>query len=94
MDGAISRVKLLLARSMGDESWAERIDDDADIINEIGLDSVQLIGFFLLVEDEFDLELDFDRLEMDGLYSVRSFCEFLLTHDSATDSATHDSMSA
>ena len=79
-DGAISRVKLLLARTLDDESWAQRIDDEADIINDLGLDSVQLISFFLMVEDEFDLELDFDRLEMDGLYSVRSFCDFLRSH--------------
>ncbi len=80
MDEAISRVKLLLARTLDDESWAQRIDDEADIINDLGLDSIQLISFFLMVEDEFDLELDFDRLEMDGLYSVRSFCEFLRSH--------------
>ncbi|XRQ09021.1 acyl carrier protein [Actinomadura welshii] len=73
-------MKRLLARSLDDESWADRIEDDADIINDLGLDSVQLIGFFLLVEDEFDLELDFDRLEIGGLYSVRSFCEFLRSH--------------
>jgi acyl carrier protein len=82
VDDTISRVKLLLARSIGDESWAERIGDDADIINDLGLDSVQLIGFFLQVEDEFDLELDFDRLEINGLYSLRSFCDFLRSHDS------------
>jgi acyl carrier protein len=80
VDGVVSRVKLLLARTAGDESAAERIGDDADIINDIGLDSVQLIGFFLMVEDEFDLELDFDRLDIGGLYSVRSFCEFVRSH--------------
>jgi len=88
VDGAISTVKLLLARSLEDESCAERIGDDDDIINDLGLNSVQLVGFFLMVEDEFDIELDFDRLEIDGLYSVRSFCEFLKSHDPvSSDSA-------
>jgi acyl carrier protein len=81
VDESISRVKLLLARSLEDESCADGIRDDADIINDLGLNSLQLVGFFLMVEDEFDIELDFDRLEMDGLYSVRSFCDFLRSHD-------------
>jgi acyl carrier protein len=84
MDETASRVKLLLARSLGDEAWAGQIGDDADIINDLGLDSVQLIGFFLLVEDEFDIELDFDRLEIDGLYSIGAFCEFLRSHHSVS----------
>ncbi|MFC6080081.1 acyl carrier protein [Sphaerisporangium aureirubrum] len=80
MDQVLVRVKQLLARALGDETMAEHIGDDDDIIQGLGLDSVQLIGFLLTVEDEYDLELDFDRLEIDGLYSVRAFCEFVLSH--------------
>jgi acyl carrier protein len=94
VDETASRVKLLLARSLGDEEWAGQIGDDADIINDLGLDSVQLIGFFLLVEDEFDIELDFDRLEIDGLYSIKSFCEFLRTHHAVSAGSVGDSVGA
>ncbi|MFD2876795.1 phosphopantetheine-binding protein [Paenibacillus rhizoplanae] len=30
-----------------------------DIVNEVGLDSLQMINFILRIEDEFEIEFDF-----------------------------------
>lgn len=74
----LHRLKVLAARVLGEPATAERIGDDADLVDELGLDSIQMIQFLLGTEDEFDLELDFDALELDHIRSVRLFAEFVL----------------
>jgi acyl carrier protein len=70
------RVKAVLGGIIGQDLVAD-ITDDTGIVNELGLDSIQMITFLLRIEDEFDLELDFESLELVQLDSVRQFCEFV-----------------
>ncbi|WTW93981.1 acyl carrier protein [Streptomycetaceae bacterium NBC_01309] len=74
----LRRLKVLAARALGDPDMAGRIGDDADLVDELGLDSIQMIQFLLGTEDEFDLELDFEALELDHIRSVRLFAVFVL----------------
>lgn len=53
------------------------ISSDDDIINDIGIDSLQLINLILKVEDEFDVEIDFDEFQMDDLTSVERFFNYI-----------------
>jgi acyl carrier protein len=53
------------------------ISDDTDIINDIGLDSLQMVAFMLKLEEELDIEIDFDNLDFSDLTSVSSLCNFL-----------------
>ncbi|SEC30925.1 acyl carrier protein [Streptomyces sp. 3213] len=70
------RVKAVLGGILGQDLVAD-ITEDTGIVNELGLDSIQMITFLLRIEDEFDLELDFESLELAQLDSVRQFCEFV-----------------
>ncbi|MDX3103780.1 acyl carrier protein [Nonomuraea angiospora] len=83
MDDLLPQIKSMLAEALGDGWAAEELGDDADIIRELGMDSIQLINFLFMVEDKFDVELDFDRLDIEGLYSIRAFCGFVLAHVNA-----------
>ena len=53
------------------------LSDDTDIINDIGLDSLQMVTFMLKLEEELDIQIDFDNLDFTTLMSVRSLCDFL-----------------
>lgn len=55
------------------------ISDDTDIINDVGLDSLQMVTFMLKLEEELDIEIDFGSLDFSTLTSVSSLCEFLTT---------------
>ncbi|WP_346115626.1 acyl carrier protein, partial [Nonomuraea maheshkhaliensis] len=79
MDDLLPQIKSMLAEALGDDWTAEELGDDADIIRELGMDSIQLISFLFMVEERFDVELDFDRLDIEGLYSIRAFCGFVLS---------------
>jgi acyl carrier protein len=67
------RVAAVLAEVLGFGDADEPIGSDTDLIDELGLDSLQAITFLLRIEDEFDIELDYDGLVLDQLRSVRVF---------------------
>lgn len=53
------------------------LSDDTDIINDIGLDSLQMVTFMLKLEEELGIQIDFDNLDFSTLMSVGSLCDFL-----------------
>jgi acyl carrier protein len=78
MDDLMPRLKALLAEILGDDAMASAIDDQADMVNDLGLDSIQMITFLLSVEDEFDVNLDFENLDLSDLTSLSRFHAFVL----------------
>ncbi|SCW51566.1 acyl carrier protein [Paenibacillus tianmuensis] len=50
---------------------------ETDIVNEVGLDSLQMINFVLAIEDAFDVEIDFDHFQLEHLNSIQAFVAFL-----------------
>ncbi|SMD15975.1 acyl carrier protein [Kibdelosporangium aridum] len=70
-------IKTVLAGVLGTGITPAEIGSDADLVEEYGLDSLQTISFLLGIEDAFDLELDYETLELDHLRSVRQFAEFI-----------------
>ncbi|WP_054741176.1 acyl carrier protein [Cellulosilyticum ruminicola] len=71
------KIKEILVEVSEKPELMEALQGDFNIIEEVGLDSLQMINFILRVEDEFDVEIDFDEFDYDNLQSVSSFCEFL-----------------
>jgi len=53
------------------------INPSTDILNELGLDSLQTINLALRVEDEFQITIDFETFDFDTLLSVKSFWDFI-----------------
>lgn len=66
-------LKELVADVLRDPGLAAGLPDDADLVDGLRLDSLQMISFLLAVEDRFDVELDFESLELDDLRSLRRF---------------------
>lgn len=71
------QIKEILAEVAEKPELIELLQGDFNIIEEVGLDSLQMINFVLRIEDEFDVEIDFDEFDYDNLQSISSFCEFL-----------------
>ena len=74
MDPNFPTVATCLRKVLGREV---SIEPETNIINDLGLDSLQIIEFLLTVEDELGVELDFETMDMDALTSVGSFCRFV-----------------
>jgi len=60
-----------------DTSLTEKIENSIDLLNEIDIDSLQLINIILKIEDEWDIQIDFDEFDMNSLKSVDSLCEYI-----------------
>ncbi len=75
----MEKIKELLAEILSENSpvSAEEIDENASLLDEVGLDSLQLINFILRVEDEFDIEIDFENLDQEHLASVTAFAGYI-----------------
>ncbi|WNV85496.1 acyl carrier protein [Umezawaea sp. Da 62-37] len=71
------RIKAVLAGVLANGIDPAGMAHDADLVEEYGLDSLQMISFLLGIEDEFDVELDYENLELDDLRSVRQFAGFV-----------------
>lgn len=53
--------------------------DTADIVNEVKLDSIEMLQFMLELEAKLAIRIDFERLEFSTLSSIRTLAEFLDT---------------
>lgn len=73
----ISEIKLILEKVKGVPGLAANLADSADIIEDIGLDSLQMMEFMLEVESQLDLEIDFEQLDFSYLKSIETFSEVL-----------------
>lgn len=74
MDPIFDTVVTCLRKTLARDVSIER---ETNIIRDLGLDSLQMIEFLLTVEDELQVELDFETMDMEFLESVDSFCLFV-----------------
>ncbi|MEH1790998.1 MAG: phosphopantetheine-binding protein [Nostoc sp.] len=70
-------IKKILSEVKDTPATAMALSDDTDIINDIGLDSLQMVTFMLKLEEELNIEIDFDNLDFSTLMSVGNLCDFL-----------------
>ena len=48
-----------------------------NIVDDVGLDSLEMMEFMLEVEQRFELELDLEQMEFDVFESIERFAGFL-----------------
>ena len=73
----IQEIKLILEKIKGVPGLASQLADSADIIEDVGLDSLQMMEFMLEVESQLNLEIDFEKLDFSYLKSIEKFSEVL-----------------
>jgi acyl carrier protein len=70
-------IKRLLAETIeadvNEVSW----DRETDIINDIGIDSLQLVRFLMRLEEELNITIDYEALTFEDLATIGSLETFL-----------------
>jgi acyl carrier protein len=79
------KIKNILGVVKEDPELPNKIPDHADIINDVGLDSLQLLNFLLLLEEKLQIEVNYEKLDSYYLSSITNFCEFVSTQCSIED---------
>lgn len=73
----IDEIKGILEDVKGIPGFSKELSDSTDIIEDVKLDSLEMINFMLKIENELKVEIDFEQLEFSYLKSIRTFSEFL-----------------
>lgn len=73
----IETVKSVLANIKNDDSLCRNLADNANIIEDVGLDSLETLQFMLEIEEALSIIIDFDALEFEHMYSIDVLAEFL-----------------
>ncbi len=71
------QVKMVLAGVLANGIAVDDLSSTADLVDDYGLDSLQMISFLLGIEDVLDVELDYEALELDDLRSIEHFVAYL-----------------
>ncbi len=71
------KLKQIIGEVMENEKIAGRINENSDLVDDIGMDSLTIINFILRVEDEFEVEIDFDEFDVENLRSLNVFAGYI-----------------
>lgn len=74
LEGVIAQI---LAEVKRDPSLAARIAPSTNLLEEVGLDSLELTDLVLRLEDTLGLTVDYERFDLQHLRSLAAFAEFL-----------------
>jgi acyl carrier protein len=69
-------LKDVLADLRGDPEL-KNLPDNASVLGDVGLDSLELLQFMLEVEARLAVEVDFERLSFEQLESLTDLASFL-----------------
>jgi acyl carrier protein len=76
----IEQLREILAETLEDPSIVNAIGDETDLIYDVGLDSLTMINLLLKTEDKFDIEIDYENLDINTLRSFRLFHDYITAH--------------
>ncbi|SYX85741.1 acyl carrier protein [Paenibacillus alvei] len=74
---AIKKLARMVGEVKEDASWELKLTPGTNLIDEVGLDSLQLIQLMLKVEEQFNVQMDFERFDYEHLQTTRAFLGFL-----------------
>ncbi|MBW4635807.1 MAG: acyl carrier protein [Iphinoe sp. HA4291-MV1] len=74
----IDDIKMLLEEVKGVPGFSKNLSDSASLIEDVKLDSLEMINFMLRIEEELKIEIDFEQLDFSYLNSLQEFSDFLV----------------
>lgn len=77
MSATIKVVKEVVAHLRSDPALIDELSDTADLINDVSLDSLELLQLMLEIEARLAVRIDFEKLEYSDLSSITVLANFL-----------------
>lgn len=56
---------------------SKNYNENSSIIDDVGLDSLEMINFVLRIEEEFNMDIDFNEFDFSYFDKVESFADFI-----------------
>lgn len=73
-------IKEILAITLKEKEFdfdLKTIEDDVDIVNELGINSIIAIEIIVRLENQFDIEIDDDDLSVEIMRTVSKLADFV-----------------
>ena len=67
----------ILAEVKKDPSLASRVTGSSHLVDDLNLDSLQMIDLILKVQDKFSVVVDFDSFQVEHLGSLDRFTQYV-----------------
>lgn len=77
MTNCIKKIIDIIVDVKENEVSAKDLTENSKIIDDIGLDSLELINFVLRIEDEFNIEISFDEFDFSCMKDIKTFSAFI-----------------
>ena len=71
------RIIRLISQVKDDATLVARVTDSSHLVDDVGLDFLQLINLILLVEEEFSVQVDFESFQVQHLSSLARFTDYV-----------------
>ena len=75
----LEQVKNILETIKKQPGLANELTGSSNIIDDIGLDSLQMLDFMLKIENDLQIKIDFSKFEYKHLSTIDALIEFLST---------------
>jgi acyl carrier protein len=73
----IDQIKSILEEVRGVPGLSQNLSDSASLIDDVGLDSLEMLTFMLKIEEQLRVRIDFEQMDFSYLQSIRALSEFL-----------------
>jgi acyl carrier protein len=73
----IDQIKSILEEVRGVPGLSQSLSDSASLIDDVGLDSLEMLTFMLKIEEQLRVRIDFEQMDFSYLQSIRALSEFL-----------------
>jgi acyl carrier protein len=73
----IERIKSILEEVRGVPGLSGTLSDEASLIDDVGLDSLEMLTFMLKIEEQLRVRIDFEQMDFSHLQSIERLSEFL-----------------
>ena len=71
------RIIGILAEVKQDTTLKDRVTGSSHLVEDVNLDSLQMIELILKVQEEFSVVVDFDSFKVDHLSSLDRFTQYI-----------------
>ncbi|WP_299519741.1 acyl carrier protein [Winogradskyella sp.] len=72
----IAKLKLIIAPYVQDEEAFKNLSEDTDFVNDLKINSANLVDIILDIEDEFDIHLENE--DMEQMLNVKSAMDIVI----------------
>ena len=73
----IEQLKSILEEIRGVPGLAASLADSASLVDDVALDSLEMLTFMLKIEERLRVRIDFERMDFSYLQSIRALGDFL-----------------